>query len=171
MMAHTIKASMVQNLVLALILCGVASAQARPEPVEVELCKVVASPGKYDGKLLSVEGILSPSEHSLVLYSPSCKPREGLDVGIQAVFPPAWDSWPLAKQLQRILRSRKNAHVRVSGTFESGIDRYGPDVDRFRFTITEISSVKKTPPDGAQMVPATDTLAHESGHVDQPKPR
>jgi hypothetical protein len=31
---------------------------------------------------LSVEGILLPGEHSVLLYSPSCKPKESFDVGI-----------------------------------------------------------------------------------------
>jgi hypothetical protein len=115
--------------------------------------------------MLSVEGILLPGEHSVLLYSPSCKPKEGFDVGIQAVFPPDWVSSPNGKQLHKLFNHRTNASVKLIGTFESGAGRYGPDVARFRFTITEISSVKKAPPDGAQSVPATDTSLHEPGHV------
>jgi hypothetical protein len=37
--------------------------------------------------------------------------------------------------------------VKLIGTFESGTGRYGPDAARFRFTISEISSVKQAPPD------------------------
>jgi hypothetical protein len=37
--------------------------------------------------------------------------------------------------------------VKLTGTFESGAGRYGPDAAQFRFTISEISSVKKAPPD------------------------
>jgi len=80
-------------------------------------------------------------------------------------------SSPNGKQLHKLFNHRTNANVKLIGTFESGAGRYGPDVARFRFTITEISSVKKAPPDEAQRVPATDTLAHESGHVDPPKPQ
>lgn len=165
MIAQINRVFMVQNLALAVILSSAASAQVHPGPVEVDLCKVVASPAQYSGRLLSVEGILSPGEHSLVLYSPSCQPKEGFDVAIQAVFPPVWDSWPHAKRLQRILRSQKNAHVRVSGTFESGTDRYGPDLAQFRFVISGISSVENA----FAVRSGTDTLAHESGHVDPPK--
>jgi hypothetical protein len=37
--------------------------------------------------------------------------------------------------------------VKVIGTFESGTGRYGPDAAKFGFTIREISSVKRAPPD------------------------
>ena len=170
-MMNRSRSLLVRSLMLAVILPATASAQRRLEPLAANLCEVVASPDGYNGKMLSLEGILLPGEHSVLLYSPSCKPKESFDVGIQAVFPPDWVSSPNGKQLHKLFDHRSNACVKLIGTFESGAGRYGPDVARFRFTITEISSVKKAPPDGAQMVPATDTLAHESGHVDQPKPQ
>jgi hypothetical protein len=95
---------------------------------------------------VTVEGILFPSEHSLALYSPSCKPTEKFDVSIQAVLPTGWESFPNGKQLRKFLKRGKPASVTVTGMFESGADRYGPDVARFRFTITAISSVEKAPP-------------------------
>jgi hypothetical protein len=134
---------------LTIMLTVAASAQTPQQPVTANLCEVVASPDVYNGKMLSVEGILLPGEHSVLLYSPSCKPKESLDVGIQAVFPPDWVSSPNGKQLHKLFNHRTNASVKLIGTFESGAGRYGPDVARFRFTITEISSVKKAPPDGA----------------------
>jgi hypothetical protein len=106
---------------------------------------VVASPDRYNGKVLSVEGIRLPGEHAVLLYSPSCKPKESVDVGIQAVFPPEWVSSPNGKQLHKQFNHRTNASVKLIGTFESGSGRYGPDAARFRFTIGEISSVKKAP--------------------------
>jgi hypothetical protein len=136
--------SIVRSVMLALILPAAASAQTRTESVAANLCEVVASPNGYNGKVLSVEGILLPGEHSVLLYSPSCKPKESFDVGIQAVFPPEWASSPNGKQLHKLFNHRKSASVKLIGTFESGAaDRYGPDVARFRFTISEISSVKK----------------------------
>ncbi len=139
------RSSMVGAIILVILMYATTIAQTQPGPVEADLCRVVASPAEYNGKVLSVEGILSPSEHSLALYSPSCKPNYGFNVTIQAVFPPSWElkSWPNGKQLRKILRGQKNALVRVSGTFESGVDRYGPDVARFRFVISGISSVKR----------------------------
>ena len=82
----------------------------------------------------------------IMLYSPSCKPKEGFDVGIQALLPPGWVSSPNGKQLHKLFSHKTNASVKLVGTFESGPGRYGPDADKFRFTISEISSVKKAPP-------------------------
>lgn len=134
---------MVRAVMPAVILLAAVSAQTRPSHIAVNLCQVVASPAEYRGKVLLVEGILLPGEHSVLLYSPSCKPKEDFDVGIQAVFPPEWVSSPNGKQLHKLLTHRKNASVKLIGTFESGADRYGPDVARFRFTISEILSVRK----------------------------
>ena len=139
--------SIVRSVMLALILQSAASAQTHPEPVAANLCEVVRSPDGYSGKVLSVEGVLLPGEHSTLLYSPSCKPKESFDVGIQVVFPPDWVSSPNGKQIHKLFNHRTNASVKLIGTFESGAGRYGPDVARFRFTISEISSVKKAPRD------------------------
>jgi hypothetical protein len=138
---------MMKMILLALILTVPHLASPQQPPAEIDICKLVATPSEYNGKMLSVEGILLPSEHSVLLYSPSCKPKEGFDVGIQAVFPPDWVSSPNGKQLHKLFNHRTNASVKLIGTFESGAGRYGPDVARFRFTITGISSVKKAPPD------------------------
>jgi hypothetical protein len=135
---------MIKAALLAIILQP-ASAQSLQQPVIANLCEVVASPDRYSGKVLSVEGVLLPGEHSVLLYSPSCKPKESFDVGIQAVFPPEWASSPNGKQLHKLLNHRAKASVKLIGTFESGTGRYGPDAARFRFTIREISSAKKAP--------------------------
>jgi hypothetical protein len=139
-------ALIIRAVLLATILPA-ASAQSPQQPVTVNLCEVVASPDRYNGKVLSVEGILLPGEHSVLLYSPSCKPKGNFDVGIEAVFPPQWASSPDGKQLHKLFGHRTNASVKLVGTFESGTGRHGPDVAKFRFTIKEISSVKKAPPD------------------------
>ena len=155
------RASTMGAVMLAIILRA-ASAQTPQQPVEANLCEVVASPDVYNGKVLSMEGILFPSEHSLLLYSPSCKPKVSFDVGIQAVFPPEWVSSPNGKQLHKLFNHRTNASVKLIGTFESGADRYGPDVAKFRFTISEISSVKKAP----DVSTAATDLSHEgTGHA------
>jgi len=137
---------MIKAVLLAFILHA-ASAQTPQQPVTANLCEVVASPESYNGKVLLVEGILLPGEHSVLLYSSSCIPKESFDVGIQAVFPPEWESSPKGKQLRQFLHRGKSASVKLIGTFESGNGRYGPDAAQFRFTIREISSVKKAPPD------------------------
>jgi len=128
---------------LAIILQATASAQTHQAPVTANLCEVVASPDVYNKKVLTVEGILFPSEHSLSLYIPSCKPKEGFDVTMQAVLPPAWESLPNGKQLRKFLHRGRNAGVRLTGIFESGRYSYGPDGARFRFVVSEITSVEK----------------------------
>ena len=133
-----------KSLLLALIFMAPQVSSSRQLPVEIDLCKLVAAASEYNGKVLTVEGVLYPGDHSLALYSPSCAPKEGSDVSMQAVLPTAWESWPKSKRLRVLLNKRKPAHVKVTGLFESGADRYGPDVARFRFTITEISSVEAT---------------------------
>jgi hypothetical protein len=136
---------MVTAAMLAIILQS-APAQTPQQPVTANLCEVVAAPDRYNGKVLSVEGILLPGEHFVLLYSSSCKPKEGFDVRIQAVFPPEWVSSPNGKQLHKLFNHGKNASVELIGTFESGNSSYyGTDAAPFRFTIREISSVKKAP--------------------------
>jgi hypothetical protein len=132
-----------RGLAVVVILLPVASARTDRKPVSVGLCEVVASPDVYNGKMLSVEGTLLPGEHSVLLYSPSCKPKESFDVGIEAVFPPGWASSPNGKRLHKLFNHRTNASVKLIGTFESGAGRYGPDAAEFRFTIREIISVEK----------------------------
>ncbi|HKN61046.1 MAG TPA: hypothetical protein VJW93_07715 [Candidatus Acidoferrales bacterium] len=142
-MTSNTRSWMTKAVLLATILQA-ASAQTPQQPVTANLCEVVASPGRYNGKVLSVEGILLPGEHFVLLYSPSCKPKEGFDVRVQAVFPPEWVSSPNGKQLHRLFNQGKNASVKLIGTFESGNSSYyGTDAAPFRFTIREISSVKK----------------------------
>jgi hypothetical protein len=118
------------------------SAQTDRPPV-VDLCKVVTSPAKYEKQVLSMEGILSPGEHSLVFYNPSCTPKEGSDNRILAVL--ADDSSRNGKKLLKILRSRGDARVTLLGTFESSGGPYGADVAPFRFSVSEIISVEKSP--------------------------
>ena len=141
------RSSVVRAVMLGIILQAAATVQAQQQPAVVNLCDVVSAPSGYNQKSLTVDGILFPGEHSLALYSPSCKPTEQLDVSMQAVLPKGWVSSPNGKQLRRLLSKGKPAHVTVTGTFESGADRYGPDVARFRFTVTGISSVGVVPVD------------------------
>jgi hypothetical protein len=136
---------MMKTLLLALIFMAPQLSSSRQLPVEIDLCKLVAASSEYNGKVLTVEGVLYPGDHSLALYSPSCAPKEGSDVSMQAVLPMAWESWPKSKRLRVLLNKRRPAHVKVTGLFESGADRYGPDVTRFRFTISEIFSVEAAP--------------------------
>lgn len=141
------KAKVMRSAMLAIMLQAGASAQARPGPVAVNLCDVFLSPAEYNQKVMSVEGILFPSIHSVFLLTPSCRFKEDVDSTTQAVFPSEWVSLPNGKQLRKFLSHRKSAKVKLVGTFESGPNRYGADGTRFQFLISEISSVEKAPPD------------------------
>jgi hypothetical protein len=138
--------SIVRSVMLAVILQTTASAQTRPAPVAASLCDVFASPAAYDQKLLSIDGVLFPSIHSVFLLSPSCPPKEDVDSTTQAVFPSSWVSLPNGKQLRGFLHRGMSAKVKLVGTLQSGPNRYGADGTRFQFVISEISSVEKAPP-------------------------
>jgi hypothetical protein len=111
----------------------------------VDFCQVVTSPAKYDKQVVSMEGILSPGEHSAVFYNASCAPREGFDTRIFPVLPPDWSSSPKGKKLAKIFRTRKDARVTLSGSFDGSGGPYGPDVAPFRLSVSEFISVEKAP--------------------------
>jgi hypothetical protein len=133
----------ITTVMLAIVLPATAPAQTLQQPVTMNLCEVVTSPDAYNGRALTVAGILVSSEHSLALYSPQCKPKYGFDVTVEAVLPTAWESLTNGKQLRKLLRRGKEARVSLTGTFESGTSRFGPDAARFRFAVTEIPSAEK----------------------------
>jgi hypothetical protein len=128
-------------LVLAVLLPTAAAGQTATQPLNVNYCDVVASPADYNQKILSIEVVLSPSFHSLFLYGVGCVPREDYDVTTEAVLPTSWESLPNGKRLRAFLKHGRNAKVTVVGTFEGGEKRYGLDGQRFRFSISHISSV------------------------------
>jgi len=120
-----------------------ARGQAATETKKVDFCRVVASPTDYDRQTLSVEVILWPSEHSLSLYGAACVPKEGYNVTTQAALPEKWESSPNGKKLSEILKRHRSAKVEVVGIFESNGGPYGPDVARFRFSISQIKSASE----------------------------
>ena len=121
------------------------SAQTKTEAVSVDLCRMIASPNDYKAMTVSVRGVLSPGEHLLALYSPSCEPKAGVNLLIEAVLPPMWESLQRGKDLRKLLQKGKSASVELIGVFESGDSPYGPEAAKFRFMIQEISWVKKVP--------------------------
>jgi hypothetical protein len=59
---------------ITLLVAGTARAGASiPEPQNLNYCEVVTLPKDYDGKVLSVDVILVPSEHSLSLFGADCR--------------------------------------------------------------------------------------------------
>ncbi len=145
LMMSTKASLIIQSIVLAINMQAAVSAQSVPQPVAANLCDVFVSPAEYNQKVLSVEGFLSPSFHSVLLSAPSCRPD--LDLTTEAVLPSSWKSLPNGKELRKYLHRKKNAKVKLIGTFETDAQRYGPDGARFRFVIIGISSVEKAPPD------------------------
>jgi len=145
-MMNRSRSSLVRSLMLAVILQATASAQTRPEPLAANLCDVFASTAEYNHKVVTVEGVLAPSIHSLFLSSPACNANDGPDFTTQAVLPDSWETLPHGKELRKFLHRGKPATVKLTGTFEADPQRYGPDGARFRFVISGISSVGPAPP-------------------------
>jgi hypothetical protein len=69
LMTSRTRSSMFRAILLAIVLQATAYAQNHQEPVTANLCEVVASPAAYNKKMMSVEGILLSSKHSLALYN------------------------------------------------------------------------------------------------------
>jgi hypothetical protein len=113
-----------------------------PQPQIVNYCEVVTLPKDYDGKVLSVEVILVPSEHSLSLFGADCQ-HLGYDRVTEAQLPNNWITLPNGKALSRILQRHASAKVKLIGTFDSSRGRYGPGGARFQFSISRIISVSK----------------------------
>lgn len=131
---------------LAMVLTMAALVQALPGPVVAKLCDVFSSPAEYNHKVVLVEGVISPSIHSLFLSSSACNAKEDADFTTQAVLPGSWETLPNGKELRKYLRRGKSASVKLTGTFEADPQRYGPDGARFRFSISGVSSVRAAPP-------------------------
>ena len=111
-----------------------------------DICSVVDSPSSYDHQKIEVQAILSPSQHSLGIFGAGCLPTASQDVTTEAILPTSWDENEAGRKLRTILRHGRNARVQVVGIFESVNSRYGPDVARFRFTVSEIESVTEAGP-------------------------
>jgi hypothetical protein len=113
-----------------------------PEPQSVNYCEVITLPKDYDGRVLSVDVVLVPGEHSLSLFGADCL-HLGYDRATEAQFPNNWVALPNGKVLSRILSRHLSAKAKLIGTFDSSRGRYGPDGARFQFSISRILSVSK----------------------------
>lgn len=142
-MNSNIRSRGVTATVLAIVIQAAPLAQTQQQPVAVNFCDVIASPDEYNGKVLTVEGVLHPGEHVLTFYSPLCEPKEGFDVTTQAVLPTGWESSPHGKSLRKFLRNRKEARIKVTGTFEIAASHYGLESTRFRLVVSGISTLQK----------------------------
>jgi hypothetical protein len=143
-------------IVLAIVLVASTVGQIGAPPQNVNYCDVVASPADYDGKILSVGVILSPSEHLLTLYGTACVPKQGYNVTTQAILPDSWESLPNGKKLRGILKRGRDAKVKLVGMFDNSGKDYGLDAIRFRFSISQVNSVShwdRTPKTGRTAAP------------------
>jgi hypothetical protein len=157
------------GIVTALLSTMCATSQTLAVPQKVDYCQVIASPDNYNMKVLSVEVVLSPNEHSLALYGASCVPRQGFDVTTEAVLPTAWETMPYGKRLRDVLRRQRPATVKLVGTFESKGGPYGSNEARFRFTISQVNFDRShAEPLGSESATpaAIGAPVHELGHVD-----
>jgi hypothetical protein len=116
--------------------------ETTPEPQKVNYCEVVTLAKDYDGKVLSVDVVLVPGEHTLSLFGADC-PHLGFDRVTEAQLPNNWTTLPNGRALSRILRRHLTAKVKLIGTFDSSRGRYGPDGARFQFSISRIISAPK----------------------------
>jgi len=119
-----------------------AAGETIPGPQNVNYCEVVTLPKDYDGKVLSVDVILVPSEHALSLFGADCL-HLGYDRVTEAQLPNNWIKLPNGRALSRVLRRHLSAKVKLIGTFNSSRGRYGPDGARFQFSISRIISASK----------------------------
>ena len=130
-------------LLITLLVAGTAHAgETIPEPQIVNYCEVVTLPNDYDGKVLSVDVVLVPGEHTLSLFGADCL-RLGYDRVTDAQLPNNWTTLPNGRALKGILRQHLSARVKLIGTFDSSRGPYGPDGARFQFSISRILSVSK----------------------------
>ena len=131
-----------QRLLLALLVAGTGHAgEPIPQPQDVNYCEVVTLPKDY-GKVLSVDVVLVPGEHTPSLFGADCL-RLGYDRVTDAQLPNNWTTLPNGKALNEILRQHLSARVKLIGTFDSSNGPYGPDGARFQFSISRILSVSK----------------------------
>jgi hypothetical protein len=133
------------KIAIVVLAATCAKGQTSMEPKEASFCDVISSPAIYDGKTLSIEATLQPSFHSLSLYHAGCEPKEGYDVATEAILPDGWESLPIGKKLRGIIKHGRPAKVRLIGIFKSSVTR-GQDGQRFRFSISQITSVSKDVP-------------------------
>jgi hypothetical protein len=108
------------------------------------LCDVVRSPNAFKNSKITIDGVLLPSEHSLLLFSPSCAPTSSDDVRILAILPDAIFVSRNGKKLRSLLRKGHAVAIRATGVFEAGDGPYGADAFRFQFVIQNLESVAQT---------------------------
>ena len=148
-------------------------AKDTPSAQAIPLCAVLADAAKYDGKEIMVRGLYRMVIHGSILMDRACSKT---DVNLRES-----PGYKADKKAVSVLRSitKKDQFQPVEVVFR-GIFRvahkeqcFGQICAGYEIETTELVSARPESPDngGATSVPATDTLLHESGHVDPPKPQ
>ena len=165
--------------VLLFVLMGISSPgpaqQAKEMPIvqAIPLCTVLADAAKYDGTEVMVRGLYRMEIHGAILMDRACIKTD--------VILRQSPQYKTNKKALRLLRSiiGKDQFQPVEVVFR-GIFRiakegqcFGEFCAGYEIETTELVSARPDSPGngGAASVPATDTLLHESGHADPPKPQ
>jgi len=140
----------------------------------VNICSVIADPTKYDGKEIFVEALYRVVIHGAILMGGTCPET---NVAAREVEGYKADKHATAV-LQRLLKKDKSEPVEivVRGTFHlahQGQCFGGEICSSYEVEIAELLSAQAVSPRSvtAPAAPAPETLVHESGHADPPKPQ
>lgn len=139
-------------------------------PRPLTICEILASPGVYDEKTVSVSASVSGDRHSVILEGLACHDDIYLvhKWGQEGVL---WKALDDALVRKRTGLDKRTLRVRVIGVFHGSV----PIDDRHvkQFEVTSVIEVKfdddAKGPGNRLDNPSASTLLHESGHVDLPK--
>lgn len=139
----------------------------------IPLCEVIANSSKYDGKAIEVEGLYRFVIHGAILMDRSCPHAE-----VNLREGPRYKANKQALALMRSLTKKDQfqpvdvilrgiLHVAHQGQC------FGEMCAAYQIEITELMTARPAPPEAGDAVgsPSTDTLLHEPGHADPPKPQ
>ena len=162
-----------------LLMCGLSSSpaqQTKDKGTSVQatpLCAIVAYASKYDGKQIMVRGLYRMVIHGSILMDRACSKT---DVSLREA-----PRYKADKQASAILRSLtkkdqfQTVDVVFRGTFRVAHEGqcFGQICAGYEIETTELLSARPESPQNGVATShlATDTLLHESGHVDPPKPQ
>ena len=159
-------------LVLCLTLVRGALSQESVPPTSA-ICSIAQNPEKFDNKVVTVKArVLSDGVHGSVIYDDSCG-----EFGIHlSMLPDSKGVDEFVAALNWCHRSTRGKLV--SGTF-TGVFHFKPgsppghsiSVQRIDDLVLKSTKTASASFPACPEAPPVDTLVHESGHVDPPKPQ
>jgi hypothetical protein len=144
------------HLILGFMLLAHITCWARPgkkQGIRVPFCTLVSNPIDFDQKKAVTSAIISAGYHSVIAYDLKCMPTEMNNVSTEVEISDSVVPGNLLKKLQRYLKHHKNATVVFEGVFKARGGPYGSDAARFRFTVTELISVRESRVPRGQLSP------------------